>query len=330
MASSSETEPLLTAMEAASPASPLINSDATDHNDNQQQPLSSSQQQQSSQQIHPMRWVLAAHILCFIALLLVFGWTHMLGGFSWQTGHSKQVFNWHPVLMVIAFAFITVATLSFRTNIIIGTLVRRHSDPLQQLDLHNLQKRIHGMAWLIAALCASFGLVAVFKSHNDPVSGYLSNWYSLHSWTGMMVILMYVIQFGMGFLAFWKPIAYFTTPTARKQKILQFHKTVGPILYCTITLTILLGIQEKEKFVVCSYPVVDKPDSVIPFSNLGRLPVACRISHLLAFVIVFTAICTSMALRQPGDNTMDDDDDRSVSGQRTDGRLLSSERDTTE
>jgi cytochrome b-561 len=340
-----EAEPLLLSMEAASSLSPLITS-AADRGDNEQplpnhavvsssspflsSPQQQQQQQPSSQQIQ-FRWVMAAYMLSFIAVLLVFWWIHMLGGFSWQTtGHSKQVFNWHPFLMVIAFDFITVATLSFRTNL--GNVsvpnsdstAQVHLDHQSQVELHNQQKLIHGMAWLIAALCAIFALLAVFQSHNDPVSGYSANLYSLHSWMGMMVILFYVIQFGIGFFAFWKPIPYFTT-TIRKQRILQIHKTVGPIIYYTITLTILLGIQEKETFVVCSYPVVDKPDWVFPFSNLSRIPVACRISHVLAFVILFTAICTSMALGQHGDT-----DDRRISGQPTDNPMLSSERDQAE
>ena len=57
---------------------------------------------------------LVAHSLALLSLLVVSRWVSQLGGLSWKEGESKQVFNWHPLLMIVAFNFMTVATLSFR------------------------------------------------------------------------------------------------------------------------------------------------------------------------------------------------------------------------
>ena len=100
------------------------------------------------------------------------------------------------------------------------------------------------MAWFVAALSAVISLVAVFKSHNDEVSGYIANLYSMHSWIGSLIILFYILQFFMGAYAFW-----FSDQPSLKAAVLQFHVVAGPILYFSVAGNILLGIQEKEGFV---------------------------------------------------------------------------------
>ena len=100
------------------------------------------------------------------------------------------------------------------------------------------------MAWFVAALSAMISLVAVFKSHNDEVSGYIANLYSMHSWIGSLIILFYILQFAMGAYAFW-----FSDQPSLKAAVLQFHVVAGPILYFSVAGNILLGIQEKEGFV---------------------------------------------------------------------------------
>ena len=67
---------------------------------------------------HLLRWqsiaCVISHVLSLLGALIVMWWVHLLGGLSWSPGHSKEVFNWHPLLMVLAFCFMTVAALSFR------------------------------------------------------------------------------------------------------------------------------------------------------------------------------------------------------------------------
>lgn len=222
-----------------------------------------------------------SHALSLFAALLVMYWVHQLGGLSWREGHAKQVFNWHPLLMILAFCFMTVAALSFRAPYMISANYSRST-----------LKLVHGSAWAVAAIFAMVALIAVFKSHNDSVSGLIANLYSFHSWLGLSVVGLYVLQFLAGVFAFARPLPGVTP--LRKAQILSVHSFLGPCLHIAVAATILLGIQEKEGFVKCGYSV-DKAD-LFPLSHLTLIPPACLVSHALGIVVFATALLTSFAL----------------------------------
>ena len=158
----------------------------------------------------------------------------------------------------------------------------------------NVTKLVHGSGWLVAMGSATVGLIAVFKSHNDSASGYIANLYSLHSWIGVTVILLYVAQFLVGVQAFGGPLASQTWSLTGKALFLRFHVVIGPLVYFLTGVTILLGIQEKEGFVGCSYHV-DSAD-VFPIQHLGKIPSPCLVSHLLGLLVLLTLISTGIAL----------------------------------
>jgi len=222
------------------------------------------------------RWShLIAHILALVAVWTVIWWINLLGGLSWGKGQARQVFNYHPLLMILGFCFMTVASLSFRHY----TLVSRR-----------LRKITHALSWTIALLCGAISLLAVFQSHNDADSGLVANMYSLHSWVGSVVASFYVIQWLVGLYAFgfgnpsWKVVAIF------------IHKYIGPVLYQGVALTILLGIQEKEGFIGCAYPV-ESIDWFPPF-HFFEIPFSCRVSHFLGLVVFMTTAFTMFAIHK--------------------------------
>jgi len=176
------------------------------------------------------------HILALIAVVLVVVWVHRDamggGGLSWDKG-SKLVFNWHPVMMTIAYAFMTLASLTFRMKCFAYN--------------RSILKLIHGVKWTVAAVCGAVGLTAVFQPHNDAIP----------------------------------PI----------------HRYLGPCIYIITGTTILLGIQEKEGFIGCSYQVTT-PD-YNPLVHYFDIPLACRISHGLGLVVLLMMISTTFALYQP-------------------------------
>jgi cytochrome b-561 len=223
-----------------------------------------------------------SHGLALAAAMCVIWWVHLLGGLSWKTGQSKLVFNWHPLLMILAFCFMTVASLSFRS-------------PYKSNNRWVI-KLLHGSAWGVAAIFALVALVAVFKSHNDSVSGYIANLYSLHSWLGMGVIGLYVLQFLAGFFTFGWTLSSITP--AMKVKAIVIHKFLGPFIYMVTAATILLGIQEKEGFVKCSYSVT-KAD-LFPLSHIGEIPPVCLVSHSLGILVLAIVLSTSFALHDFG------------------------------
>jgi hypothetical protein len=242
---------------------------------------SNAQQYTGFSRIQVLSMILA-QLLSAISVLLALYWAHLLGGLSWQT--SKQAFNWHPVMMVIAFAVMTVSMISFR---------------LKYMPTRSWAKRVHYMGWLVAALCATVGLIAVFHSHNAGYNGYIANMYSLHSWIGATVILLYLGQLVVGAMTFlgytpawWSRILERTHPST----ILSIHYFLGPVVYCGTMATILLGLQEKEKFMECSYSNILKRPDYLPFLHFLDIPWVCRVSHFLALGIFLTTLCVIIAL----------------------------------
>ena len=159
--------------------------------------------------------VFLSHVLALIAIVLVTWWVQLLGGLSWNSGEAKRTFNYHPLMMVIAFTFMTVASLSFRYPF-----------------LRYQNKLTHALSWSIATLCGIIALVAVFQSHNDLQSGFIANMYSMHSWIGIVVVIVYLSQWLVGIYAFG-----LGNPSWRGVAILV-HKYVGPIIYQGVAVVI--------------------------------------------------------------------------------------------
>jgi cytochrome b-561 len=221
-----------------------------------------------------------ALILALGAMMVVLWWVNLLGGLScWKSGEAKLVFNWHPLLMVTSFCFMTVASFAFRIP------VKR---PLSKL--------LHGVVWAVAALCALVALIAVVHSHNDKDSGFIANLYSLHSWIGMFVILIYLSQFFSGLFTFGFPLTSLGVNASFKAKMLVVHYFVGPFVYVSTAVTILLGVQEKEGFIGCAYKVT-KAD-VFPIQHFSQIPLPCRVSHLLGVLVLAMALCSSFSMHQ--------------------------------
>ena len=223
-----------------------------------------------------------AQVFAAISVLLVLYWAHLMGGLSWET--PKEAFNWHPVMMVLCFAIMTISMVSFR---------------LKCMPSRSWAKRVHYMGWLVAALCAAVALVAVFYSRNFSETGFGANMYSLHSWMGALVILLYLGQLVVGAMTFlgYSP-AWWTRIIrgAHTSTILSIHYLVGPVIYYGTMATILLGFQEKGKSMECSYSeILDKPD-YLPFLHFFDIPWVCRLSHLLCLVIFLMSVFVTIGL----------------------------------
>ena len=182
--------------------------------------------------------------------------------------------------MVVAFVFMTISSLSFRMR----------WKPANR----NVTKFLHAMEWSIAGICMIVGLIAVFMSHNDPTSGFIANLYSLHSWIGIIVVIFYSLQFLVGAFSFGCNIPKLNP--LLKVRIMLIHRFVGSFIYFAAAITILLGIQEKEGFVNCSYAVTE-PD-LFPLSNFSKIPTSCKLSHSLGIITLFTALCTTFAMHE--------------------------------
>jgi cytochrome b-561 len=141
------------------------------------------------------------------------------GGFSW-TDHA---FNFHPLFMVLGMVFMYAdAILVYR--------IFRHN---RKMSI----KILHAMLHILALLFSIIGLRAVFYAHNINNA---PNMYSLHSWLGLATVILYCIQWLIGFLAFLYP--KFSEET--RCKVLHFHVVVGNMLFGFVIATVLMGITE--------------------------------------------------------------------------------------
>jgi len=175
-------------------------------------------------------------------------------GFSTDFGlnneYGSQVFNWHPLLMTLAFATLfSQAALHFRLL------------PYS----HEVNKVFHMATNTLALIVSSTGLAVILK-----VKAVFGNpeFFSLHSWLGIGAFSAFCAQYALGFLSFFFP--KFSESTRRA--FLPYHKYVGLCLYFTTLLTMATGIMDA---VGGTYPdsngYPDKSDKYFVMANMFAL-----------------------------------------------------------
>lgn len=168
-----------------------------------------------------------AHLLGVAAIVLVLIWNlHFRGGLAWNSDNKGIIFNLHPVLIIIGL-------------IVLGgeAIISYKSLPLKK----EVKKLIHLVLHTIALVLGIVAISAAFKFHNE--SG-IANLYSLHSWLGLAVIVLYGIQWIFGFVVFFFPGG----TSAIRRDSLPWHVFFGLFVYVLAIGTAALGFLEKLTF----------------------------------------------------------------------------------
>lgn len=136
--------------------------------------------------IRPKPITFVVHFLGIVSVIFVFIWAiYFRGGLNFNAANSNHIFNVHPVLMLLSFVFLaSEAILAYKT--LPGSKAFRK---LVHLSLH-----------LAALVLAIVGICAAFKYHN---LNSIDNLYSLHSWLGLVTIILFGIQWLIGFVTFF-------------------------------------------------------------------------------------------------------------------------------
>nr|KAF6455559.1 cytochrome b561 [Rousettus aegyptiacus] len=134
------------------------------------------------------------------------------GGIAWE---SALQFNVHPLCMVIGLVFLQGDAL----------LVYR----VFRNEAKRATKILHGLLHVFAFIIALVGLVAVFDYHRKK--GY-PDLYSLHSWCGILVFVLYFAQWLVGFSFFLFPGASFSLRTRYR----PLHIFFGAAIFLLSTL----------------------------------------------------------------------------------------------
>ncbi|XP_004693480.1 PREDICTED: cytochrome b561 [Condylura cristata] len=188
------------------------------------------------------------------------------GGIAWD---SALQFNVHPLCMVIGLIFLQGDAL----------LVYR----VFRSETKRTTKILHGVLHVLAFIIALVGLVAVFDYHRKQ--GY-ADLYSLHSWCGVLVFGLYLVQWLLGFSFFLFPGASFSLRNCYRPQ----HVFLGAAIFVLSVGTALLGLKEALLFKLGAKYSTLEPEGVLG-NVLGLL--------LVGFGAVVLRILTRPDWRRP-------------------------------
>ncbi|XP_010444670.2 PREDICTED: transmembrane ascorbate ferrireductase 1-like [Camelina sativa] len=167
------------------------------------------------------------HTLALVASVMVLYWSiSYRGGFAWESTNKNLIFNLHPVLMLIGLIILGgEAIISYKW-------LRNEKQK---------KKKIHLVLHAIALILGIWGICAAFKNHNES---HIPNLYSLHSWIGIGVIVLYAFQWHYSFIVFFFPRGSSTL----RSNLLPWHAFLGLFVYVLAVGNSALGFLEKLTF----------------------------------------------------------------------------------
>lgn len=137
--------------------------------------------------------------------------------------NAGQLSNLHPVLMYLFMVSVNMyAVLIYRT----------HYD--QRKDSLKWAHAILSGGNIVMSL---LGVIAMIKAHN---MAQIPNFYSLHSWIGLITNVFYIMQFISGFVAFMKP----GLAQNRRTSLMPWHRFAGTATLVLAATAAITGITE--------------------------------------------------------------------------------------
>lgn len=177
--------------------------------------------------------VVLASILLLGSLGLTLFWViQYQGGFAWREDPRKQ-FNLHPVLMVAG--FITFSGFS--------VLLYRICRCCRRIYV----KLLHTVFHALTIPCVALGFLAVLDSHNlaqPPIP----NFYSLHSWIGLVTMGLFAIQFVVGFFSFLILLCCEGATAGFRAALVPIHASFGLTTFMLAIAAAVSGLTEKALF----------------------------------------------------------------------------------
>lgn len=152
-------------------------------------------------------------------------------------------------------------------------------------------KIMHGVIQAVSLLFALIALKAVLDSHNLNPKGPIPNFYSMHSWLGLLTIGLFVLQLLAGFSIFGWPGG----TDAFKKFYMESHRFFGVGIFCLACATALTGIVEKTLFSIkAEYAKLPAEAYVINFFGLS----------IVVFAALVVFIATKSDWKRPSEEAL--------------------------
>ncbi|CAM8979904.1 unnamed protein product [Rhodiola kirilowii] len=181
----------------------------------------------SSPSLFPL--LLFARVSGFLVAALVLSWAFLFrSSFIPHPSAAQETLIYsvlHPLLMVIGFILISGEAI----------LVHRWLPGSM-----NFKKSVHLCLQGVALGSGVFGIWTKFHGED----GVVANFYSLHSWMGLICISLFGFQWLMGFLSFW----HRGEKRSTRVRILPWHIFLGLYTYGLAVATAETGLLEKLTF----------------------------------------------------------------------------------
>ncbi|XP_074659727.1 transmembrane ascorbate-dependent reductase CYB561-like isoform X2 [Tubulanus polymorphus] len=220
-------------------------------------------------------WVIISQIMGLAVVVMMAVWlSYFHGGFGWTSDYTdhaniKLMFNYHPLFMTIGIIFLYAD----------GMLVYRVFRNERKIII----KILHAVIQLSVVVFIAVSLKAVFTNHNASGN---PNLYTLHSWIGLTTVILFGIQWLIGFTMFLFPKA-----SARLRGLyMPIHQFFGVAIFAMAVGTALMGILEKSIWSIPTYS--KKSPEAILVNSLGVL-------ILTHGVVVLYIVTRSEYKRQP-------------------------------
>jgi len=147
-----------------------------------------------------------------------------LGGYTWG-GESYNDNNTHALLMVIGMVVLFgEAAIVFRSF----TCISKYK-----------AKVLHSILLTAGFLCIIAGMTVVITLYNKKN---MTHFHSIHSWCGLVTIVMFTLQLLLGFLVFMWPVGI---PQSLKKNYHKIHLFCGSLIWSLVMASCLTGINEK-------------------------------------------------------------------------------------
>ncbi|KAL1558929.1 ascorbate ferrireductase (transmembrane) [Salvia divinorum] len=192
------------------------------------------------------------------ALVLI--WTfHFRGGMALVSGDRHQIFNVHPVVLLIGLVLLNgEAMLAYKT--LPGT--------------KSFKKLVHISLQFLVFLLSVIGVVVVWKNRIERGK---ENFYSLHSWLGLLSLFLFGIQWTLGFLTFYYPGG----SRNGRASLLPWHGYMGYYIYGLSVITCVTGFLGRATSLQTHGTISRYSTEAILINSMGVLTVV-----LAGFVIL--------------------------------------------